>query len=70
MTQPTAGNYRAMSAVCTHKQCIVGNPEQGRIACACHNSVFGLDGAVQQGPATQPLPPVDIAVVGDTITRA
>jgi Rieske Fe-S protein len=44
----------ALSAVCTHRGCTVAF-DTGALACPCHGSRFGLDGAVQVGPATLPL---------------
>lgn len=45
-----------LSEVCTHASCPVNLPENGQILCACHNSLFDLDGSVVRGPATAPLP--------------
>lgn len=46
------GQVRVMSSICTHAGCIVG-ANGANLRCACHGSVFsGVDGAVQQGPAT------------------
>src|SRR3954454_2146580 len=40
VTQPTAGEYKAFSAVCTHLGCLVSSVRDLKINCACHNSVF------------------------------
>ncbi len=49
-------SIRAVNAVCTHKQCLVGYaPKKGHIACPCHGSDFTLSGEVLSGPATEPL---------------
>lgn len=49
--------FKAFSAVCTHAGCIVSSVADGTIDCACHGSRFSVeDGAVEQGPATRPLP--------------
>jgi Rieske Fe-S protein len=43
----------------------------GVINCPCHNSNFSIsDGSVKSGPATKPLPAVEITVSGDSITLA
>ncbi|MFJ3585417.1 Rieske (2Fe-2S) protein [Streptomyces sp. NPDC090127] len=71
VTQPTAGDFKAFSAVCTHQGCIVGKVENGTIDCLCHGSKFKItDGSVVVGPATRPLPAEEITVSGDSITLA
>lgn len=71
VTQPTAGEFKAFSATCTHQGCAVKSIADGAINCPCHNSNFSItDGSVQSGPATQPLPAVEITVSGDSITLA
>lgn len=71
VTQPTEGDFKAFSAVCTHRQCTVSNSTEGVIPCMCHGSEFSLaDGSVVRGPATEPLAEVAIAVDGDSITLA
>ena len=53
-----AGDLRLLSARCTHMGCIVSyNTAESTFDCPCHGSRFGVDGAVIEGPATQPLPP-------------
>ncbi len=69
VTQPTAGDFKAFSAVCTHQGCTVNGVSDGVITCPCHGSTFDIaTGAVRQGPATQPLPPKSVTVSGDGIT--
>lgn len=71
VTQPTAGEFKAFSATCTHQGCAVGSVADGVINCPCHNSNFSIaDGSVRSGPATKPLPAVGITVSGDSITLA
>ncbi|MHA0286181.1 QcrA and Rieske domain-containing protein [Mycobacterium sp. C3-094] len=67
VTQPTAGDFKAFSAVCTHSGCLVNKIADGTIDCPCHGSKFSLDGAVVNGPAKKPLEPVAIRVQGDSI---
>lgn len=56
VTQPTAGDYKAFSAMCTHQSCLVGDVSDGKIICRCHMSQFSItDGAVLRGPANRPL---------------
>lgn len=71
VTQPTAGEFKAFSAICTHQGCTVGKVENGTIDCPCHGSKFRIaDGSVAAGPAPRPLPAEQITVSGDTITLA
>ncbi|GJF22990.1 MULTISPECIES: Rieske (2Fe-2S) protein [Streptomyces] len=68
VTQPEQGDFKAFSAVCTHQGCIVADVRDGSILCACHGSRFAItDGAVEQGPATKPLPEKRITVEGNSV---
>ena len=68
VTQPTAGEYKAFSAVCTHMGCIVNQISSGRIDCPCHGSEYSIsDGAVLAGPAPRPLSAKQIKITGDSI---
>ena len=63
VTQPTAGTFKAFSAVCTHAGCIVDGVSNGVIQCPCHGSQFNIStGAVVNGPATAPLPAKTVTV--------
>jgi Rieske Fe-S protein len=70
ITQPTAGEFRAFSAVCTHQGCMVDAVSGGTINCPCHGSKFELDGTVSKGPATQPLSERAVKVSGSQISLA
>lgn len=71
VTQPTEGDFKAFTAVCTHQGCLVETSSDGEIPCPCHASRFSLeDGSPTSGPATSPLAPVEITVDGDSILRA
>lgn len=71
LTQPTEGDFKAFSAVCTHQGCVVESSSEGDIPCPCHGSKFSLDdGSPQSGPASVALAPVEITVDGDSITQA
>jgi Rieske Fe-S protein len=71
VTQPTAGDFRCFTAVCTHAGCLVGDVSNGTINCACHGSKFKVaDGAVTNGPAKKPLSSVAIKVADDAISKA
>ena len=68
VTQPTAGEFKCFTAVCTHQGCVVSSVDGGTINCACHGSRFSItDGSVENGPASSPLSEVPISVEGDSI---
>jgi Rieske Fe-S protein len=68
VTQPAAGDFKAFSAICPHRGCMVGKVSDNVINCPCHDSEFSAeDGSVKKGPATQPLAAKQITVTGDTI---
>ncbi|KQX57491.1 MULTISPECIES: Rieske (2Fe-2S) protein [unclassified Streptomyces] len=69
ITQPKAGEFKAFSSKCTHQGCAVSGVKDGVIVCPCHQSHFDMsDGSVKAGPATAPLPPEPIQVVGEEIS--
>ncbi|MFC0863125.1 Rieske (2Fe-2S) protein [Sphaerimonospora cavernae] len=69
ITQPVQGEFKAFSAVCTHKHCLVGTVANGTINCPCHGSKFDIkDGSVKEGPAETPLPEQKINVTDGTIS--
>ncbi|GAA2429280.1 Rieske (2Fe-2S) protein [Streptomyces mauvecolor] len=71
VTQPTAGQFKAFSAKCTHQGCAVSSVSGGTINCPCHGSKFDVaDGSVKGGPAPSPLPAAAISVEGDSIKLA
>jgi Rieske Fe-S protein len=71
VTQPTEGDFKAFTSVCTHQGCTVSAGTDGVIPCTCHGSEFSMeDGSVLQGPATAPLAAVAITVEGDSIILA
>lgn len=69
VTQPTAGDYKAFSAVCPHQGCLVGGVTDGLIVCPCHNSQFDIaTGEVKAGPAKGPLAPKQVTLGADGLT--
>ncbi|MCW2944925.1 MAG: Rieske (2Fe-2S) domain protein [Actinoallomurus sp.] len=63
VTQPKQGEFKAFSAICTHRGCPVGSVTGGKIHCPCHGSAFNIaDGSVANGPADKPLPPKTVTV--------
>jgi len=77
VTQPTEGEFKAFSAVCTHQGCLVNNVDGGIINCICHESQFSIeDGSNTRGPSgsaagsVAPLAEVAVTVDGDQISLA
>jgi nitrite reductase/ring-hydroxylating ferredoxin subunit len=68
VTQPSANEFKAFSAVCTHMGCIVSQISNGTIDCPCHGSQYSITtGDVVAGPAPLPLPAQQIKVSGGSI---
>ncbi|MEV0234902.1 Rieske (2Fe-2S) protein [Nonomuraea sp. NPDC050786] len=68
VTQPSAGEFKAFTAVCTHQGCTVASVSNKTINCPCHGSKFNInDGSVANGPASEPLAEKKITVDGDKI---
>jgi len=62
------GEYKAMSAVCTHLGCTVQyRDDTKRVWCACHNGMYDLNGRNISGPPPKPLEAFDVQVRGDEI---
>jgi Rieske Fe-S protein len=70
VTQPTAGQFKAFSAVCTHQGCLVAEVSEAAIVCYCHGSRFSIDdGSVTNPPAQKALPPVTVTVRDGDVVR-
>jgi Rieske Fe-S protein len=68
VTQPTKGQYKAFSAICTHVGCLCNAVASGTIDCPCHGSKFSItNGSVVAGPAPSPLPARTIAITNGKI---
>ena len=72
VTQPTQGDYKAFTAVCTHLGCTVGSISDGFIICPCHGSHYAIATGVPtpDSPAKAPLAPIDIKIKGSEIDLA
>ena len=68
VVQPTAGTFKAYSAICPHQGCEVDRVSSGTIVCPCHGSTFRVsDGGVVTGPAAQGLTVLSSTVKGDEV---
>ncbi len=77
VTQPTEGEFKAFSSICTHAGNPLGSVADGKVTCPFHGSQFSVeDGANVTGPngeaggTVDPLPEVAITVDGDNVVRA
>lgn len=70
VTQPTAGDFKAFSAICTHQGCTVNDVSGGFIKCPCHGSQFAISSGVptKDSFAKSPLPEKKVAESGSTLT--
>ena len=74
VTQPTEGDFKAFSAICTHQQCVVAEITGKEIKCTCHGSQFSItDGSNTAGPSgrpagsVKPLEKLTVTVKGDEL---
>ncbi len=64
----TDGNYRALSATCTHLGCIVQyRGDLLEIWCACHNGLYDLNGRNISGPPPRPLEVYEVHLRGEDV---
>jgi cytochrome b6-f complex iron-sulfur subunit len=63
------GQFRALSARCTHLGCVVQYQESPspHFGCNCHGSQFDMNGVNISGPAPKPLPPYRVTLTGSSI---
>jgi Rieske Fe-S protein len=68
LIRTSSGEYRAMSATCTHLSCTVQYRDDLRqVWCACHNGKYDLNGRNISGPPPRPLEVFEVQVRGDEI---
>jgi len=71
ITQPTAGQFKAFSSVCTHNGCPVTMFSGAKMICPCHGSEYSIkDGSVLTGPAPTGLKPKTVTVQGSSVVVA
>ncbi|WP_199433177.1 Rieske (2Fe-2S) protein [Qaidamihabitans albus] len=70
VSRPDETTVAGFSAVCTHQGCKV-TPEGAELKCPCHGSVFdAFTGEVKNGPASEPLPAVNVKIENEQIVTA
>lgn len=68
LLQPKAGEFLALSAVCTHLGCIVKWVDASQeFLCPCHGGRFSPMGQVLGGPPPEPLENYLVSVAGDEV---
>ena len=69
VTQPSAGQFKAFSAVCTHMGCTLNMIADGKIDCPCHQSQFDITTGTptSSSQAKSPLPAKTATVSGDSV---
>jgi len=68
ITQPSKGQYKAFSKICTHQGCPVASVSDGVIHCNCHGSEYSIkDGSVTNPPAPKPLAEAKASVFEDKV---
>ena len=71
ITQPTEGEFKGFTSVCTHQGNTVTSVEDGQILCSFHGSSYSAEtGEVEGGPAPSALGEIAIKVDGDQILAA
>jgi cytochrome b6-f complex iron-sulfur subunit len=64
----TSGEYRALSATCTHLSCTVQyRNDLQQVWCACHNGLYDMAGRNVSGPPPRPLDSYVVHVRGDEV---
>ncbi len=68
LIQTAPGEYKAMSATCTHLGCTVQyRSDMKEVWCACHNGIYDLNGHNVSGPPPRPLEQFEVQVRGEDI---
>jgi len=68
ITQPSKGEFKAFSKICTHQGCPVTEVAGDSIVCKCHGSRFSIeDGSVTNPPANKPLAESGTTVSGGKV---
>jgi Rieske Fe-S protein len=57
-----SGQFSALAAICTHRQCQLTAKADRSFHCPCHGSTFTPDGHVASGPARRDLPVYPVSI--------
>jgi len=69
LVKTKAGNFVALSAVCTHLGCIVQwEKDKQDFLCPCHAGHYSAEGAVLSGPPPKPLAKIPFTLAEGKIT--
>jgi len=68
VVRKVSGEYIALSATCTHLDCIVQyRKDYGQIYCACHNGRYDLNGRNVSGPPPAPLTKYGVTIKNNEV---
>lgn len=68
IAKTSSGAYVALASACTHEGTTIGfDSAANRFHCPNHGSNFGLDGALQNGPATSALKKYNTQLTGTSL---
>ncbi len=68
LVRTSDGDYKALSATCTHLSCTVQYREDlKQVWCACHNGMYDLNGRNISGPPPRPLDSYDVHLQGEDV---
>ena len=68
VTRTSDSAFTAVTAICTHEQCVITGFQSGTFVCPCHGSQYSTTGAVRQGPATRSLQSFNTQFTNNVLT--
>jgi menaquinol-cytochrome c reductase iron-sulfur subunit len=61
------GTVSALSTVCPHSGCSIGQKSKSSYGCPCHDSTFQLDGTATEGPSPRAMDPIEVQIKGKDV---
>lgn len=61
------GSISALSSVCPHSGCSIGQKTKQTYGCPCHASAFSFEGVALEGPSPRPMDPLSVEVKDGTV---